>query len=139
MNRQLISPPLPAIQTSVVRSISMDSWSYSEVLSILEGGNKQLNDFFERHDLSSSRSQYEIQHDEASRNRYKTNAAMFYKTNLSLHVRRVEESGAYKGRDSFRKHSRRRATEVGKAKKRSCAAECNLDSESPEASNAVGP
>jgi hypothetical protein len=84
----------------------MDSWSRSEVLSILEGGNKQLNDFFARHGLPSSL--YQAEDDDTYRNRYKTNAAMFYRDNLSLHVGRVEQAGTYKGRHSLRKKTRRR-------------------------------
>ena len=79
----------------------MDSWSHSEVLSTLEGGNKQLNDFFERHNLPPSFNQSE-------KNRYKTNAAAFYRDNLCLHVQRVQNEGTYKGRHSFRKKTRRR-------------------------------
>lgn len=86
----------------------MDSWSHSEVLSILEGGNKQLNDFFARHGLPSSR--HEAEDEETYRNRYRTNAAMFYRDNLSLHVGRVEQAGAYKGRHHSltKKKTRRR-------------------------------
>ena len=73
----------------------MDSWKHSEILAMLEGGNKQLGDFFNRHELSSS--------DDTSFNRYKTNAAKFYKKNLSLHVSQVMKSGTYKGRETFRK------------------------------------
>lgn len=109
------------VQVSTVRSISMDSWSHSEVLSILEGGNKQLNDFFDRHGLPSSF--YQLEDDDTHRNRYKTNAAAFYRDNLSLHVKGVEKEGSYKGRHAFKKKSRRRKF------KRSCAVENeNLDS-----------
>ncbi|OEU19566.1 Arf GTPase activating protein, partial [Fragilariopsis cylindrus CCMP1102] len=34
------------VATSRVRSISMDNWSYSQVLSMLEGGNEQLHNFY---------------------------------------------------------------------------------------------
>jgi len=83
------------VQISRVRSISMDSWSHSEVLSILEGGNQQLNNFFTRHGLDESHTSL---NDDTNRCRYKTNAAMFYRENLSLHVKRVEEAGLYEGR-----------------------------------------
>ena len=99
----------------------MDSWSHSEVLSMLEGGNKQLNDFFNRHGLPTSH--YRIEDDTATRNRYKTNAAMFYRDNLSLHVGRIEDSGAYKGRKFFRKTKRR----GGSKKPSSCAVQRTLE------------
>jgi hypothetical protein len=89
------SLPSPPLQISRVRSISMDSWSHSEVLSILEGGNQQLNNFFTRHGLDESHTSL---NDDTNRCRYKTNAAMFYRENLSLHVKRVEEAGLYEGR-----------------------------------------
>lgn len=93
------------LQVSIVRSLSMDSWSHFEILCMLEGGNKQLNDFFHRHRLPShhiSTSQ-ECAEEDVKRNRYKTNAAMFYRVNLAQHVKKVEDSGMYRGRESFRK------------------------------------
>jgi hypothetical protein len=89
----------------------MDSWKYSDVLAMLEGGNSQLGDFFTRHRLSSS---YEMKNEDNNTctsnidmnfNRYKTNAAKFYKTNLSLHVSKVREGGVYKGRSVYRQSS----------------------------------
>jgi hypothetical protein len=113
---------------------------------MLEGGNKQLNDFFHRHGLPplsyfSSQQDYEYdlqqlqrQHHKQQRNRYKTNAAMFYRVNLAHHVKRVEEAGVYRGRDnSFRKPrtSRGEGRVVGRneesedeSNNTSCAAEC---------------
>ena len=87
------------MKVSVVRSITMDSWQQSDILAMLEGGNKQLGDFFQRHGLSPTGSCNDV----ASMNRYKTNAAKFYKKNLCHHVSRVTESGIYKGRETFRK------------------------------------
>ena len=43
--------PLPW-QNSVVKSIGMDGWSHSQIISMLEGGNDQLSGFFVRHSLS---------------------------------------------------------------------------------------
>ena len=40
------------VQVSSVRSISMDEWSVTEVVSMLEGGNHQIGNFFERHNLT---------------------------------------------------------------------------------------
>ena len=66
---------------------------------MLEGGNKQLSGFFERHELSQ---QHNLDHVTMT-NRYQTNAAKFYKKNLSHHVLRVMDAGRYMGRDAFRK------------------------------------
>jgi hypothetical protein len=40
------------VQISSVRSIGMDEWSAREVVSMLEGGNRQLQSFFHRHCLT---------------------------------------------------------------------------------------
>ena len=72
----------------------MDSWKCSEVLAMLEGGNKQLGAFFERHQLSSK--------NKNTMDTYRTNAAKFYKRNLLLHASKVENSGVYKGRETYR-------------------------------------
>lgn len=82
------------VQTSVVRSMTMDAWSHQHVLAMLEGGNHQMKGFFERHDLGSSSA--------LSSKRYHTKAARFYKVNLQKHVRRVAELGAYQGREYSR-------------------------------------
>jgi len=110
------------VQMSVVRSITMDSWTHKNVLAMLEGGNKQLGDFFSRHGLSSSETHSHSptintsahthsSHDDSNVNaivdRYQTNAALFYKKNLSDHVDRVEKSGEYKGRDHSRKKNQK--------------------------------
>jgi len=89
------------VQVSVVRSITMDSWKHTDVLAMLEGGNKQLADFFQRHGLSPDGGQAQAQ----THDRYRTNAAKFYKKNLSLHAAHVRDAGMYKGRDQFRKNS----------------------------------
>ncbi len=72
----------------------MDSWKHAEVLAMLEGGNKQLEDFFQRHRLKSS-----------DVDTYRTNAAKFYKRNLVAHVSKVGRSGQYKGRENYRSSS----------------------------------
>ncbi len=99
-------------KVSKVRSITMDSWNHSEILTMLEGGNKQLSDFFQRHKLSS---QYQDEDDEydddiSTMDRYKTNAAKFYKKNLSLHVMNVRDMGLYKGRNSYRQRAQKKAS-----------------------------
>eukprot|EP00553_Chaetoceros_curvisetus_P002685 CAMPEP_0204622976 /NCGR_PEP_ID=MMETSP0717-20131115/8699_1 /ASSEMBLY_ACC=CAM_ASM_000666 /TAXON_ID=230516 /ORGANISM="Chaetoceros curvisetus" /LENGTH=107 /DNA_ID=CAMNT_0051637889 /DNA_START=248 /DNA_END=571 /DNA_ORIENTATION=- len=79
----------------------MDSWSHRNVLAMLEGGNKQCSDFFDRHGLPSDNHDQEV-------DRYQTNAAMFYRNNLSLHIKHVEDLGEYKGRDWSRKMRRKK-------------------------------
>jgi len=138
----------------------MDSWSHSEILSMLEGGNKQLNDFFVRHNLPWS---HYIENDEndadactysspnaITRNRYKTNAAMFYRENLAQHVLRIKEKGEYLGRENFRrvkKNTPRKGKKrggggsdngsaVGRAG--TCAVECGLGGGEGSETNTVG-
>jgi hypothetical protein len=82
------------VATSRVRSISMDAWSHSQVLAMLEGGNEQLQQFFARHGMGED--------SVASKHRYQTKAARFYRRNLDSHVEKVLESGVYKGRAASR-------------------------------------
>ena len=109
----------------------MDHWSHTEVLSMLEGGNKQLNDFFARHGLQASHqdivSDIPALPEEhlALKNRYKTNAAMFYRNNLRAHVKQVEESGIYKGREHSRQLGRRTS-------KKSSTASTEMHLETPQ-------
>jgi Putative GTPase activating protein for Arf len=42
------------VQTSMVRHITMDHWTYPQVIQMLEGGNAQLQNFFERHALTQA-------------------------------------------------------------------------------------
>jgi hypothetical protein len=90
-----------------VRSITMDAWSQSQVLALLEGGNQQLQHFFERHQMGND--------SPVSSQRYHTKAALFYRTNLDKHVHKVGGSGMYKGRQASRerpsKQQRRRSQE----------------------------
>ncbi len=135
----------------------MDSWKHSHILAMLEGGNKQLADFFERHGLSSpivnttpsnnakeSNMNFNTTNSISSSNRYKTNAAKFYKTNLSHHVMKVIESGLYKGRDTFRKSpqkKKRRYLQGGtKGVVQNCSNECqsSLRVSQAESKNGVG-
>lgn len=80
----------------------MDSWSHSDVLAMLEGGNQQLDDFFCRHELSTSSAHSEEENTAIMLNRYRTNAAKFYRKNLTLHTSRVSCKGKYNGRDTYR-------------------------------------
>jgi hypothetical protein len=82
------------VATSRVRSVSMDAWSHSQVLAMLEGGNEQLQRFYSRHGMG--------QDSVASKHRYQTKAASFYRSNLHTHIRKVLEGGEYKGRAASR-------------------------------------
>eukprot|EP00565_Helicotheca_tamesis_P005980 CAMPEP_0185734894 /NCGR_PEP_ID=MMETSP1171-20130828/23756_1 /TAXON_ID=374046 /ORGANISM="Helicotheca tamensis, Strain CCMP826" /LENGTH=173 /DNA_ID=CAMNT_0028405023 /DNA_START=399 /DNA_END=920 /DNA_ORIENTATION=+ len=95
----------------------MDSWSHSQILSMLEGGNQQLSQFFERHALGpAKKSRKHVQRscssgnfsndiDEVVDKRYKTKAAQFYREHLAVHVQRVAADGIYKGREAARRQS----------------------------------
>lgn len=83
------------VNISVMRSILMDSWSHSQILSMLEGGNAQLKDFFDRHNMGNDSPSM------VSR-RYRTKAALFYRSNLKRHVDYVANSGVYEGREVAR-------------------------------------
>mmetsp|Transcript_19831 Transcript_19831/g.28759 ORF Transcript_19831/g.28759 Transcript_19831/m.28759 type:complete len:210 (+) Transcript_19831:73-702(+) len=112
------------VKVSFVRSIHMDSWTPSQILSMLEGGNAQLSSFFERHELSHSKCQAFVQRQKENNNgeyikdltsvRYETNAARFYRNMLTKHVNLLKNSGPYKGREESRKKAisvqRQRAT-----------------------------
>ena len=85
------------VQTSFVRSVNMDAWSHSQVLAMLEGGNDQMNHFFDRHQMGNSSA--------LTAKRYHTKAGLFYRSNLSKHVEAVSGIGIYEGREaSRRKH-----------------------------------
>lgn len=90
------------VNVSVVRSIMMDSWSHSDILAMLEGGNQQLNGFFSRNLLTTSRELSCVENNSTILNRYKTNAAKFYRNNLSSHVTKIMKKGKYVGRDAYR-------------------------------------
>ncbi|MGK3756496.1 MAG: hypothetical protein ACI8RD_008810 [Bacillariaceae sp.] len=84
------------VATSRVRSISMDNWSYSQVLSMLEGGNEQLHNFYDRHDMCDKRSR-------VFERRYQTKAARFYRNNMESHLSKIRQIGLWKGRAASRK------------------------------------
>jgi hypothetical protein len=86
------------VQNSFVKSVNMDAWSHSQVLAMLEGGNDQLNLFFDRHQMGNASS--------LTAKRYHTKAGLFYRSNLSKHVELVSNKGLYEGREaSRRKHN----------------------------------
>eukprot|EP00542_Grammatophora_oceanica_P011494 CAMPEP_0194039862 /NCGR_PEP_ID=MMETSP0009_2-20130614/11941_1 /TAXON_ID=210454 /ORGANISM="Grammatophora oceanica, Strain CCMP 410" /LENGTH=194 /DNA_ID=CAMNT_0038682817 /DNA_START=501 /DNA_END=1085 /DNA_ORIENTATION=- len=104
------------VQVSCVRSISMDEWSHAEVLSLLEGGNGQITEFFTRHKLcpkshKGTKSNGAITESNVTLMRYKTKAAQFYREQLGLHVGKVMTSGEYKGRAHSRRIAHRKLTE----------------------------
>jgi hypothetical protein len=67
-------------------------------LAMLEGGNDQLNHFFDRHQMGNASS--------LTAKRYHTKAGLFYRSNLSKHVELVSNKGIYEGREaSRRKHN----------------------------------
>ncbi|CAB9526216.1 with coiled-coil, ANK repeat and PH domain-containing protein [Seminavis robusta] len=88
------------VQSSRVKSIDMDAWSHDQILAMLEGGNDQLCRFFDRHQMTDTA---------MTCRRYKTKAALFYRTNLQKHVRDVgTQSKVYPGREAIRKAISRR-------------------------------
>ena len=89
------------VQTSFVRSIDMDHWTSEQVLTMLEGGNDQLQAFFERHHMGRN--------SEMAGKRYHTKAALFYRTHLSKHVKAVAKQGSYQGREESRKKYQKEA------------------------------
>jgi hypothetical protein len=99
------------VQVSCVRSIVMDDWSHAEVLSMLEGGNAQLHEFFERHSLCADSDLAKnnlLTKDNVITMRYKTKAALFYRKQLAIHVENVLKSGVYRGREASRRPNQNR-------------------------------
>ena len=93
------------VNVSTVRSITMDHWSADEIFKMLEGGNRQLHTFFQRHSLcldsSTPQQQFQSPHltkDNIITMRYKTKAALFYRQQLEHHVQDLKQRGPYKGR-----------------------------------------
>jgi len=89
------------VNNSKVRSITMDHWNYDEVVKMLEGGNKQLENFFARHSLLPTSEGFQspqLSHDNICLMRYKTKAALFYRQHLDHYVQDLISRGPYKGR-----------------------------------------
>eukprot|EP00543_Licmophora_paradoxa_P007207 CAMPEP_0202442356 /NCGR_PEP_ID=MMETSP1360-20130828/1810_1 /ASSEMBLY_ACC=CAM_ASM_000848 /TAXON_ID=515479 /ORGANISM="Licmophora paradoxa, Strain CCMP2313" /LENGTH=183 /DNA_ID=CAMNT_0049057701 /DNA_START=1 /DNA_END=552 /DNA_ORIENTATION=+ len=91
------------VKYSKVRSVTMDHWSHQQILQMLEGGNQQLNGFFERHQLSSVGQSGQ----DNIKKRYFTKAASFYRNGIHKHAEKVKGSGLYKGRKVYRKSCER--------------------------------
>ena len=86
----------------------MDDWSLQDVLTMLEGGNAQLQSFFTRHALCANTHEEKpgkvLNSENVTLMRYKTKAALFYRQQLEKHVMKIIESGeAYRGREYSRK------------------------------------
>lgn len=91
------------VKVSTVRSLTLDHWSHEQVLCMLEGGNNQLYNFFDRHRLAGS-SKNPIHQPCVEESRYRTKAARFYREHLVLHVEGVTNTCAlYEGREASRK------------------------------------
>mmetsp|Transcript_25025 Transcript_25025/g.42622 ORF Transcript_25025/g.42622 Transcript_25025/m.42622 type:complete len:192 (-) Transcript_25025:203-778(-) len=86
------------VQYSKVRSLTMDHWSYKQVLAMMEGGNGQLGDFFGRHELESFGPKGRAN----LWKRYHTKAARFYRSGMDDHTNRVLSLGYYQGRAASR-------------------------------------
>lgn len=92
------------VATSFVRSIDMDTWSHSQLLKMLEGGNAQLQQFLERHRMGNNAPR------QVRSKRYHTKAAKFYRIHLAKHVDEVADAGVYQGREVARQKCRRQQT-----------------------------
>jgi len=91
------------VKTSYVKSLRLDAWNHREILSLLEGGNVQLRDFFERHRMGETKSKSP----NTTASRYHTKAGHFYRTNLSKHVAGISLSQElYQGRHVNRQRYR---------------------------------
>lgn len=89
------------VSVSTVRSVTMDHWRYEEVVKMMEGGNRQLSAFFQRHALGRECSEFQspqLTSENVSSMRYKTKAALFYRQQLEHHVQHLLAQGPYKGR-----------------------------------------
>jgi hypothetical protein len=89
------------VNVSTVRSVTMDHWTYEEVVKMLEGGNRQLGTFFQRHSLHTDCVTFQspaLNVNNISSMRYKTKAALFYRQQLDHHVTNLIARGPYKGR-----------------------------------------
>ena len=93
-------------QYSKVRSLKMDHWSVEQIMMMLEGGNKQLGDFFGRHKMTDQNDGKNMNGavPPIIRKRYYTKAALFYRNGMKTHVHTILDKGSYQGRDASRQH-----------------------------------
>ena len=89
------------VAASVVRSVDMDHWTADQVLAMLEGGNSQLQGFFERHRMGQA----------MNHKRYQTKAARFYHVHMAEHVATIANQGTYLGREASRQQNCKRKNE----------------------------
>jgi hypothetical protein len=92
------------VAKSRVRSISMDAWSHSQVLAMLEGGNQQLKNFYDRHDMGKNSRVFD--------QRYHTKAAHFYRENMERHVEKIGQNGQWMGRAESRRVVTKRSRHI---------------------------
>ena len=100
------------VGTSYVKSLTLDHWKRREILCMLEGGNGQLGEFFDRHGMGTSTSAANGGEGTTTTtkgciagvvpDRYRTMEACFYRRQLMGHARRVARGGAYEGREAVR-------------------------------------
>ena len=100
------------VGTSYVKSLTLDHWKRREIICMLEGGNGQLGEFFDRHGMGTSTSAANVGEGTTTTtkgcvagvvpDRYRTMEACFYRRQLMGHARRVARGGAYEGREAVR-------------------------------------
>lgn len=96
------------VKTSFVRSLDMDDWSCSQILSMMEGGNTQLSNFFERRSLPSISTTTKTSIQKSMIDRYLTNAAQRYRKRLGEHVGSISDGDeAYQGRGAYARRRRK--------------------------------
>mmetsp|Transcript_6359 Transcript_6359/g.11062 ORF Transcript_6359/g.11062 Transcript_6359/m.11062 type:complete len:283 (+) Transcript_6359:345-1193(+) len=100
------------VNCSFIKSLTLDSWKQREILCMLEGGNEQLNMFFDRHGMGGGNATTSV----GVLDRYKTKAASFYRHHLKSHANQVAEGGLYEGREASRKSNKQRNKTAGSGK-----------------------
>jgi hypothetical protein len=80
----------------------MDAWNHEQILAMLEGGNQQIQTFFDRHRLGNHHHHPPFANNNNNK-RYQTKAALFYRSHLAKHAQTVARNGVYKGREANRR------------------------------------
>eukprot|EP00584_Thalassiosira_punctigera_P000357 CAMPEP_0172540222 /NCGR_PEP_ID=MMETSP1067-20121228/11293_1 /TAXON_ID=265564 ORGANISM="Thalassiosira punctigera, Strain Tpunct2005C2" /NCGR_SAMPLE_ID=MMETSP1067 /ASSEMBLY_ACC=CAM_ASM_000444 /LENGTH=287 /DNA_ID=CAMNT_0013326057 /DNA_START=304 /DNA_END=1167 /DNA_ORIENTATION=+ len=113
------------VNCSKVKSLALDSWKRREILCMLEGGNEQLNSFFDRHQMGGRPTAHGSDNRESYAtnvgllDRYRTKAASFYRQHLTIHAKQLADGGSYEGREASRRSCKqRKAASSGKTKSR---------------------
>ena len=95
------------VGVSFVKSLSLDGWKAREILCMLEGGNAQLDRFFDRHGMGRETASASAGGEIRGIHRYRTKAASFYRQHLASHARQLaEREGLYKGREASRRKAK---------------------------------